>query len=121
MSYGFCYVRCPRIFIFLMKEPKIIIDHDGNENWETYQPEVALISMKEYIQIRFTKKTADAVNIYKRKSASESWEFIATAVNSPFDDHESEETWEYRIRGVRDSREVGLPVVLAYHSHNHSA
>lgn len=119
MSYGLAAGLPACIFIFLMQEPKIIIDHEGNENWETYQPEVVLISMKEYIQIRFTKKTADAVNIYKRKSANESWEFIATAVNSPFDDHESDESWEYRIRGVRDSREVGLPVVLAYHTHNH--
>lgn len=104
-----------------MKEPKIIIDHSGEENWETYQPEVALVLMKEFIQIRFTKKMADAVNIYKRRSANESWQFIATAVNSPFDDHESEEAWEYRIHGVRERREIGIPVTIHYTSTDQSA
>ena len=96
-----------------MEETRIIIEEGGDENWETYQPEATLIPMKEYIQIRFTKKSADAVNIYRRQSGNEPWEFIATAVNSPFDDHESETHWEYCIRGVKDNKEVGTSVVLS--------
>ena len=96
-----------------MAENKIIIDEGDKENWETYQPEVNLIPMDEFIQIKFTKKVADAVNIYKRQTGNEPWEFIATAVNSPFDDHESEVNWEYCIRGVKENREVGIPVVIS--------
>ena len=96
-----------------MEENKIIIDEGDKENWEIYQPEVILISMAEFIQIKFTKKGADAVNIYKRQPGNEHWDFIATAVNSPFDDHESEESWEYCIRGVKENREVGIPVVIS--------
>ena len=96
-----------------MAEKKIIIDEGIEENWDAYQPEAVLISIDEYIQIKFTKKAADAVNIYKRQSKNESWQFIATAVNSPFDDHESEEDWEYSIRGVKENKEVGIPVVIS--------
>src|SRR5438132_6464782 len=96
-----------------MAENKIIIDDGDGENWETYQPEVMLIAMDGFIQIKFTKKAADAVNIYKRQPGNEPWEFIATAVNSPFDDHESEERWEYCIRGVKENREVGIPVMIS--------
>ncbi|HYV90704.1 MAG TPA: hypothetical protein VE978_02935 [Chitinophagales bacterium] len=101
-----------------MAENKIIIDEGTEENWETYQPEVNLIPMVEFIQIKFTKKVADAVNIYKRHPGNEPWEFIATAVNSPFDDHESEENWEYCIRGVKENREVGIPVVISVLTNN---
>src|SRR5438045_1026692 len=96
-----------------MAEGKVIIDEGGGENWETYQPEVILIPMSDCLQIKFTKKAADAVNIYKRQPGNEPWEFIATAVNSPFDDHESEENWEYCIRGVKENREVGVPVIIS--------
>lgn len=96
----------------------IIIQDDHEENWETYQPEADASNMKEYIQIRFTKKAADAVNIYRRQSGNEPWEFIATAVNSPFDDHESEQNWEYCIRGVKEKKEVGLPVTLSVSNNN---
>ena len=96
-----------------MQEPGIIIEDGGNENWETYQPEADLIPLTQCLQIRFTKKAADAVNIYRRKPGDASWEFIATAVNSPFDDHEADELWEYSIRGVRDKREIGIPLMLS--------
>ena len=97
----------------VMPGSKIIIDEGGKENWETYQPEVILIPMDECIEIKFTKKAADAVNIYKRQSGNEPWEFIATAVNSPFDDHDAEVKWEYCIRGVKENKEVGIPVMLS--------
>jgi hypothetical protein len=96
-----------------MPDNKIIINEGGKENWDTYQPDVELIYMNEYTQIRFTKKAADEVNIYKRKPGNESWEFIGTAVNSPFDDHESEDNWEYCIRGVKQKKEVGIPVIIS--------
>lgn len=104
-----------------MPEQRIIIEDSSNENWETYQPFVSVLQFADYVQIRFTKKTADSVNIYKRQSAAESWEFIATAVNSPYDDHDSEEEWEYCIRGVKENREVGISaVVAATTKNNHS-
>ena len=96
-----------------MNDSRIIIEEGDTENWETYQPEVQLIHTGECIQIRFTKKAADAVNIYRRQSQNESWEFIATAVNSPFDDHESDEHWEYCISGVKENKEVGIRVILS--------
>lgn len=96
-----------------MADSKIIIDEGDKENWETYRPEAILIPVDGFIQIKFTKKTADAVNIYKRKQGNEPWEFIATAVNSPFDDHESEENWEYCIRGVKENKEVGLSLFIS--------
>ena len=103
-----------------MEQPGIIIEEYGDENWKTYQPDASVVLLEDYIQIRFTKKAADAVNIYKRQSETESWEFIATAVNSPFDDHESEGEWKYCIRGIKNNVEVGLPLLLSVHS-NHSA
>ena len=96
-----------------MAGKKIIIDEEGKENWETYQADVALMPMKDCIQIRFTKKTADAVNIYRRLSEKESWEFIGTAVNSPFDDHDTEANWQYYVRGVKHNREVGIPAIVS--------
>lgn len=96
-----------------MPEQRIIIEDSNNENWETYQPSAEVVQLADCVQIRFTKKTADAVNIYKRQSAGEPWEFIATAVNSPYDDHDSEEDWEYCIMGVKESREVGIPALLS--------
>lgn len=96
-----------------MSDNRIIIEENYEENWDMYQPEADLFQREEFIQIRFTKKTADAVNIYKRQSSDEPWEFIATAVNSPYDDHDSEENWEYCIRGMKGNKEVGIPVVLA--------
>jgi hypothetical protein len=96
-----------------MLHRKIIIDEGGTENWETYKAEVSLIPMKGFIQIQFTKKAADAVNIYKRLSEKEPWEFIATAVNSPFDDHDAEVNWEYCIRGMKQNKEVGIPVIIS--------
>lgn len=104
---------------FTMAEPGIIIEEYGEENWAFYQPEAELIFLKECIQIRFTKKAADAVNIYKRQSDMESWEFIATAVQSPFDDHDAEINWQYCIRGVKENKEIGIPALLAASENYH--
>lgn len=103
-----------------MKPFSIVIENSGDENWETYQPEVSLIPGNDYIQIKFTKKTADAVNIYKRRSDEEAWQFIGTAVNSPFDDHEAESPWEYRVRGIKANREVGIAVEIAFDPSDHT-
>ena len=104
-----------------MADSRIIIEENYEENRDIYQPEASLFLMDEFIQIRFTKKTADAVNIYKRQSADEPWEFIATAVNSPYDDHDSEEDWQYCLMGVRENKEIGIPAVLtAFTKNSHS-
>ena len=95
-----------------MANSTIIIEESNDESWDTYQPEATLSVLNECIQIRFTKKAADAVNIYRRQSANESWEFIATGVNSPFDDYELAQYSEYCIRGVKENKEVGIPLFL---------
>ena len=95
-----------------MHEKSFIIEDNSNENWDIYQPNAVLVQFAGYVQIRFTKKTADAVNIYKRNTKNASWEFIATAVNSPYDDHDAEDDWEYCVRGVKDSKEIGIPLLL---------
>ena len=100
------------MFERLMNNP-ILIDDGSRENWEAYQPEVILIPQRDFTQIRFTKKNADAVNIYKRKSENDAWEFIATAVNSPFDDHDADANWQYKIRCVKENTEIGIPAVLS--------
>lgn len=99
-----------------MSDQHIIIEENTNENWDAYQPSAEMVQHADYLQIRFTRKTADAVNIYKRKRAGESWEFIATAVNSPYDDHDSDDDWEYCIRGVKGKAEVGVPALLSANS-----
>ncbi len=101
-----------------MQEKSIIIEDNNNENWDTYQPNAVLVQFTGYAQIRFTKKTADAVNIYKRNTNDQSWEFIATAVNSPYDDHDAEDDWEYCVRGIKDNKEIGIPILLPAISKN---
>ncbi len=101
-----------------MEKNRLIIEDSSTENWDTYQPHAVLVHFSGYAQIRFTKKTADAVNIYKRNTQDQSWEFIATAVNSPYDDHDAEEDWEYCVRGIKDNQEIGIPVLLPTISKN---
>ena len=82
---------------------------------EQYQPEVTIVIMRECIRIKFVKKEADALNIYKRSTKNAEWLFTATVTNSPFDDFDVdlEEEMEYRFCGVKEKTEIGIPVTLS--------
>lgn len=90
----------------------IIVEESNEETWSHYKPEANLKERTDCNRIHFAKKLADAVNIYRRSKPDEEWEFIGTAVHSPFDDHDTEEPWEYMICGVKGQNEIGEPVTL---------
>jgi hypothetical protein len=99
---------------------KIFIEEAGKENWDNYQPEVTLHKMRNYIQIAFIKKEADAMNIYKRCENNATWLFTAMVTDSPFDDYDVDprENTEYRFLGVLDKNEIGLPLVIHLNNPN---
>jgi len=80
-----------------------------------YKARLSVSVMGDFIRLRFKKLGADSVNIYKRKSGTMQWIFVARDINSPYDDHielaipGQPEHWEYTAYGVRKDEQFGAP------------
>ena len=79
---------------------------------ETYKPSIRAQTQAGRVEIKFTRKPMDGVNVYTRKRGEASWSLLGRFTQSPCVDPTSapagvSEVREYRVIGVVKDREVG--------------
>lgn len=79
---------------------------------ETYKPSIRAQTQAGRVEIKFTRKPVDGVNVYARKRGETAWRLLGRFTQSPCVDPTSAaagvaEVREYRVIGVVKDREVG--------------
>lgn len=79
---------------------------------EAYKPSIRAQTQAGRIEIKFTRKPVDGVNVYARKRGEASWRLLGRFTQSPCVDPTPApagvpEVREYRVIGVVKDREVG--------------
>jgi hypothetical protein len=91
-----------------------VVAHSVAIDFANYKAKISAELYGGLIRIKFQKKYADGINLYRRKKGTGEWLFVARATKSPFDHSLSlqvagqPEHWEYRAFGVVDDNEVGI-------------
>ncbi len=82
---------------------------------DAYKPVITLVISGGGVQLKFRKKGADGINIYRRKKGTADWIFLSRATKSPYHFLPSSESdnqpihWEFRSYGVVNDIEIGQP------------
>jgi hypothetical protein len=94
-----------------------IIGDEQEFNEDTFKPELKAFVQLDGVKITFTKKAADAMNIYGNPIGSENpeeWELLGTDFHSPYLDSRppaktgTPENRRYMGRAVIDDKEIGV-------------
>lgn len=85
----------------------------GSDDAEPIKPSIKAKARANDVEISFTKKGFDGVNVYTRLKGVAAWTFLARDTNSPYNDNRplavagTPETREYMCIGVLNDEEVG--------------
>jgi hypothetical protein len=91
-----------------------IITQNVGIDFSTYKARFTAEHYGGVIRIKFKKKYADGINLYRRKKGTTFWVYLARATKNPFDHNFSlemggqPEHWEYRAFGVVNDTEIGV-------------
>jgi len=95
-----------------------VLQIEGEEtvfDGSTYKTKLTLQTFMGYVQIAFTKKGVDGVNIYTRLQGQSEWQYLARDTESPYHDTRplatpgTPETREYVAYGVKKDVQLPLP------------
>ena len=88
-----------------------IIGEESPFDPKTYKPDINLRRISSGVEISFTKSETEGVNIYRRKSGEDKFEFMAYDIHSPYIDTKDMDehcTYEYTAWAVIDGKEIGI-------------
>jgi hypothetical protein len=92
---------------------RTVIENGENEDWVNYRPQVTMKAGPDGAVFGFSRRAADAVNIYRKHKDEDTWAFAATVVDSPFIDTDYRPNIEYKVICVKGNREVGLAAFVS--------
>lgn len=90
-----------------------IISPSTSADYATFKPVLTAETFGSKLRLRFKKMETDGVNIYRKKTDSSEWQFVARANKSPYDQSYintipgQPELWQYRAFGVVNDNEIG--------------